>query len=119
MSKRTRRDFPTSEDMWAVVEEWAVESGFQVVEHQDSRRLYRKGRETFDFPIMVSFQAVGGRAQLEAWVKASTFDRGRALFLIPAEMGLESGGAQMAVARTSGRKLVNTLLNRLGQPPIV
>lgn len=119
MAKRTTREFVAVGDLWTIIERWAGESGFETLESQAERRLYRRGREHFDYPILVEISQAQGRVQLMAWVKASALDRGRALFMVPAEMGLESGGAQLMVARNTGRKLVNTLLSRLGQPPIV
>jgi hypothetical protein len=41
-----------------------------------------------------------------------------ALFLIPAEMGIESGGIKGALPRSMARNSVNKLLAQLDQPPI-
>ncbi len=40
------------------------------------------------------------------------------LFMLPKQMGLESGGFRGALPRKIGREAVNKLLERLGQPPI-
>lgn len=118
MAQRSTREFTAPGDLWVMVAQWAQEHGFEAIEQTAEQRTYRRGRERFDYPIMVELVITQGRVRMSAWVKASAFDRGRALFLVPAEMGLESGGAQLMVARNTGRKLVNVLLSRLGQTPI-
>lgn len=119
MSERTIREFSAKADVWSIVERWAKEYGFTTIDQDAHHRVYRRGRERFDYPILVEISQMNERVRLAAWVKASTLDRGRALFMIPAEMGLESGGAQMVIARNGGRKLVNELLHHLGERPIM
>jgi hypothetical protein len=41
-----------------------------------------------------------------------------ALFLIPTDMSIESGGVKGVLPRTMARNAVNNLLAQLGQPPI-
>jgi len=55
---------------------------------------------------------------LEAWIRVNVIARLMALFIIPSEMGIESGGFRGAAPRSIARKAVNRLINQLGQSPI-
>jgi len=55
---------------------------------------------------------------IEAWISANLFVRIMSLFILPAEMGIESGGFRAVLPRSIARTAVNKLLAQLGQPPI-
>src|SRR5688572_13062307 len=119
MLQRTIRDFTTSAAIWSIADTWGDEQGFTVVTTKAERRVYQKGPDFLGYPLIVDIQQMNNQVHLETWLKASLLDRTRALFLIPSEIGLDSGsGLRMVIARKTGRSLVNKLLDRLGQPPI-
>jgi hypothetical protein len=55
---------------------------------------------------------------MEVWVRVSFFVRLQSLFMLPAQMGVESGGMRGVVPRKMARNSVNKLLEQLGQPLI-
>jgi len=52
----------------------------------------------------------------EAWIRVNVTFRLMLLFILPSEMGLESGGFRLA--ETLHDKDVDELINQLGQSPI-
>lgn len=63
--------------------------------------------------------SVNGTAlTLQAWVAPTFLARLFALFLIPAEMHVNSGGFKMVLPRNMARKPINELLSQLGVPLI-
>ena len=68
--------------------------------------------------MMAEISQVEGRVRVEAWIRANIIARASALFLIPAEMEIESGGLRGVVPRRIARNAVNHLLATLGQAPI-
>lgn len=118
MTSRTIRDFGVEAEIWPTVAGWAAETGFRLKESSDSQRLYQKGRGFLVAPMMLEISSAAGQVHLEAWVRANVFARLMALFLIPAEMGVESGGFRMVAPRRIARQAINKLLERLGQSPI-
>ena len=115
---RTRLSFPYSGNLWSVLDPWAGQNGYTIKQDSSSERLYQKGVGFLVAPMMLSVRSDGQQVTLEAWVRANLFVRLGALFLIPAEMGIESGGFKLVVPRNIARKAVNQLLPQLGQPPI-
>ena len=118
MNKRTIVDFDFADDAWTTLDRWAEENSYRKKEADESRRLYQKGVGFLVAPMMLEIAKDGKRVHLEAWVRANLFVRMLAFFLIPAEMGIESGGFRMAVPRKMARKAINKLLEKLGQPAI-
>ena len=81
-------------------------------------RLYEKSMGIM-VPMMLQIQQAGDQLHLEAWVRATRLTQVFALFLNPAEVGIESGGdIHYRIPRWIARKDVNKLLNSLGRPPI-
>ena len=118
MSRRTIRDFSAKEEIWPVVEGWAKETGYRLRESEQSQRLYQKGHGILVAPMMLKISQTEEKVHLEAWIRAGLFVRLMALFIIPSEMGIESGGFRGVAPRRIARKAVNKLLERLGQPLI-
>jgi len=115
---RTRRDFTASEPIWPKVEAWAATAGFHPRQSGASSRLYQRGKGFWVAPMMVEAGQDGERAQVQAWVRANLFVRAMSLFILPREMGVESGGFRARIPRSMARRSVNDLLSSLGQPPI-
>ncbi|MFQ5572060.1 MAG: hypothetical protein ACE5G0_20480 [Rhodothermales bacterium] len=118
MSKRTIREFQHEGDIWPVVEKWAGEKGYRFKKTSASGKLYQKGVGFLVAPMMCQVDTVNGTVHLQAWIRVNAFMRLMVLFLIPAEMGIESGGFRLALPRSMARKAVNELLGTLGQEPI-
>ncbi len=115
---RTRIRFEYDGDALQVADEWAAEHGYRPTSSEPGRRTYRKGSGLLTAPTFLSVSQQGRGVELEAWVAPHLLARAFALFLVPGEMGLESGGVRLSVPRRTGRTAVNRLLERLGGPPI-
>jgi hypothetical protein len=55
---------------------------------------------------------------MQAWLPISIFARIAALFLLPAEMHIRSGGFRAVLPRKLARNAVNDLLAQVGAQPI-
>ncbi len=118
MSSRTTLTIPQNGDIWPIIDTWAAETGYKLKENRGSERLYQKGTGFLVAPMMLKVVSSGGQATLEAWIRVGTFVRLMALFLVPSEMGIQSGGFKLVIPRKTARTAVNKLLPRLGAPLI-
>ena len=118
MDRRTIIEFAGASDIWPVVDKWAGENGYRLKESGDAERLYQKGVGFLVAPMMLKIRRQDQSIHLEAWVRAYFFVRLMSLFILPAEMGIKSGGLRGVWPRTMAREAVNKLLAQLGQPPI-
>jgi len=116
--KRAVREFTVDGDPWAKVESWAPSQGYAVAEQGDEHRRYSKGTGFWTGMRNVDLSHSGGRMRLEAWCQATLAARILSLFILPAEITIESGGFKAVLPRKLGREEVNPLLEALGQPPI-
>jgi len=98
MNRRTVLQFQTTEDVWGVVDNWANERSYQIVEQNQNSRHYicKKLRN-------VRIEAGDQGFVLEAWVN---FQGG--------DIALESGGMWGSLPRKQTREDVNILLAKLG-----
>jgi hypothetical protein len=117
-NERTILDIPVDGDPWPIVEAWAPGAGFQLKQSNGNRRLYQKGSGFWVAPMMLELVLDGPKLTLSAWVHATLFVRIFALFLIPAEMNINSGGFRMVLPRNIARGKINELLGKLGTAPI-
>ena len=118
MSDRTTLRFNSDGDIWSIVDKWAGENGYVLKESVGDEKLYQKGIGFLVAPMMLKVVQRNREAVIEAWVRANLFVRMMSLFILPAEMGIESGGFRAALPRRIARNAVNTLLTQLRQPPI-
>jgi len=58
------------------------------------------------------------KVTVQAWARGTFIARLFSLFILPAEMGIASGGFRGALPRKMMRGHVNELLAQLGGPPI-
>lgn len=84
----------------------------------DGTRSYQRGNGLLTGAMPLSVRQNGTDVHLEAWIHATLLARITALFLIPADMGIESGGFKGILPRQIARNSVNVLLAQLSQPPI-
>ena len=118
MSTRTVLDFRIQGDPWPTIDSWAQQSGYRLKEGSGPKRLYEKSMGIM-VPMMLQIQQADDQLHLEAWVRATRLTQIFALFLNPAEVGIESGGdIHYLIPRGIARNDVNKLLNSLGRPPI-
>jgi hypothetical protein len=120
MAARTVREFQVGEDIAPRVDAWAQANhyGFRGVS-ADGTRSYQRGNGILTGAMPLTVRQVGPVVHLEAWIHATLAARICALFLIPTDMGIESGGVRGVLPRSMARDSVNKLLAQLGQPPIV
>lgn len=118
MKARTEIDFDTVQDIQKVVDDWAQQHGYKFQEMEGDMRLYQRGSGFWTAPMRLSFRQTGEHVHMEAYVFAPPLNRLMALFLVPKESFIESGGFVASVPRAMARKDVNALLESLGQPPL-
>jgi hypothetical protein len=119
MATRTVRDFQAGFDVAPVVDAWAKSNhyGFRGVS-PDGSRNYQRGNGLVTGAMPLTIRQDGPAVHLEAWIHATLAARLCALFLIPTDMSIESGGAKGVLPRSMARNAVNKLLAQLGQQPI-
>ena len=118
MKKRAEISFTADADIWSTVEKWAGEHKYNIKTQSGSKRLFQKGVGFWVAPTMLEIEVDGNRVQIEAWIRINLFTRLFSLFILPAEITIESGGVRAAVPRRIARKAVNKLLIQLNQPEI-
>jgi hypothetical protein len=118
MPNRTQISFAQTVDIWPVVERWAGANGYSARESAGPDKLYQKGIGLLVAPMMLSIREVDGQVTMEAWVRCNLFNRLASFFILPAEIGIQSGGLKAVVPRKIARDAVNILLQQLGQPLI-
>ncbi len=115
MKGRTVREFIYNAELWPLVDIWAAETGFRLLQDEASRRLYQKGRWPLMAPAFLEIRHEKGKVTLEAWVKADFFLVLSLLTGRGPETGIESGGLTATVPRQRAREAVNKLLLKLNQ----
>lgn len=118
MKARTEIDFDTVQDIQKVVEDWAQQHGYKFQEMEGDMRLYQRGSGFWTAPMRLAFRQTGEHVHMEANVFAPMLNRLMALFLVPKEAHIESGGFVASVPRAMARKDINVLLESLNQPPL-
>jgi hypothetical protein len=121
MNTRTVRTFPVNGDLFPFIDQWAQANGYWVRASSGPagpERLYQKGQGFLVAPMMLNVRQENGQVTLQSWVRINLFNRIASLFILPAEMGVESGGFKAILPRKMARDSVNHLLQQIGQPPI-
>jgi hypothetical protein len=119
MAARTVRDFQVGFDIAPVVDAWAGSNhyGFRGLS-PDGTRTYQRGNGIITGAMPLTVRQTGTGVHLEAWIHATIVARICAVFLIPTDMSIDSGGFKGTIPRSIARDSVNKLLAQLGQPPI-
>ncbi len=115
MTTRTKLSFPSSRDIWPAVERWSKIENAELKSSGGSERLYQKGG-LMTAPMMYKFRQSAGEVAVEAWIPSTTFQRACSFFMLPPEMGVDSGGVKAALIRKVARQALNQLLHELGGP---
>ena len=117
--KRSAVSGPVSGEPWAVIDAWCQTSGYKLVEGAGtSTRTYQKGSGFLVAPMKVAFSLEGTSMAVQAWIAPTFIARLFALFIIPAEMHVASGGFVMVLPRNMARKAINEVLGQLKLPLI-
>lgn len=120
-NKRTTVSYPVQGDPWPVVAQWAAKHGYMPREPQTGdTKLFQKGSGFWTAAMRAQFQydRTQNLMHLQAWIPISFFARLGALFLLPAEIHIRSGGFKAALPRKIARNAVNDLLQQVGAQPI-
>ena len=119
MAERTVRDFQCNYDVAPYADAWAnaTHFGLRSVD-PDGTRNYQRGEGILTGMMLVTVRQQGPYVHFETWIHARLIARIGALFLIPTDMSVESGGMRGVVPRKMCREAANKLLAQLGQPPI-
>lgn len=115
---RTVREFQSSADVWNILDSWAAQAGYQLVEQDQISRTYNRGTGFWILPQSVKTTYMGQGYRIEAWVWLPLLSRIVTLGLMPPELRIESGGFVAVIPRNKAREQVNMLMQMLGQPPI-
>jgi hypothetical protein len=118
--KRTVVVYNVVGDPWPVIGAWAQKQRFLPREPQTGQvKLFQKGSGFWTAAMRAQFTYDGvGTMQLQAWIPISIFARIAALFMLPAEMHIRSGGFRAVLPRKIARNAINELLQQVGAPPI-
>jgi hypothetical protein len=118
MTARTTLRFNSTADVWAIVEQWAVENAYRRMTPEGNVRSYEKGDGLLVAPMMLKVWHENQDTYLEAWVSINSLIRFVSFGTMPPEIGIESGGIKAVLPRNIARAAVNQLLARLGQGQI-
>jgi hypothetical protein len=118
--KRTLVTYQVNGDPWPVVAAWAQKHGFNPRDPQTGNtKVFQKGSGFWTAAMRTEFAYDGANTmQLQAWVPIGWFARFGALFMLPAEIHIGSGGFKAMLPRKMARNAVNELLNQVGAQPI-
>ena len=118
-NKRSVATFQVAGDPWPTIAAWAQKHRFMPREPQTgSVKLFQKGSGFWTAAMRAQFTQRGDQIELQAWLPISLFARIAALFMLPAEMHIRSGGFKAVLPRKIAREAVNDLLRQLGAQPI-
>ena len=106
-------------DVWPVIAAWAQKHKFMPRQPQTGNvKLFQKGSGFWTAAMRAQFTQRGDQIEVQAWVPISLFVRICALFMLPAEMHIRSGGFRAVLPRKIARQAVNELLQQVGAQPI-
>jgi hypothetical protein len=118
-NKRSVATFQVAGDPWPTIAAWAQKYRFMPREPQTgSVKLFQKGSGFWTAAMRAQFTQRGDQIELQAWLPISLFARIAALFMLPAEMHIRSGGFKAVLPRKIAREAVNDLLRQVGAQPI-
>jgi hypothetical protein len=114
-SRRSVVTYSVTGDPWPTIATWAQQHGFNPREPQTGNtKLFQKGSGLFTAPIRAQLTHTGNTVEVQAYLTMGLLVRIMALFLLPAEMNVRSGGFRAVIPRSIARKAVNVLLAQVG-----
>jgi hypothetical protein len=119
-NKRSVVVYPVQGDPWPTIAAWAQKNKFNPRDPQTGNtKLFQKGSGFWTAAMRAQFTYDGmGSMQVQAWLPISLFARIGALFMLPAEMHIRSGGFRAVLPRKIARTAVNELLAQVGAQQI-
>ncbi|MBL9014082.1 MAG: hypothetical protein JNL83_07890 [Myxococcales bacterium] len=118
-NKRSVVVYRVQHDPWPQIAAWAQRNKFYPRAPQTGDvKLFQKGSGFWTAPMRAQFTQRGDQVEVQAWVHNPLLARIMALFILPAEMNLNSGGFRAVIPRNIARKAVNELLAEVGAQPI-
>lgn len=118
LANKRRTTVRLNGNMLQTVESWANANNFRQMSAAENEKTYQRGFGLLVAPTMLRIKSENHELVLEIWVRMNLLVRFFSLFILPAEMGIESGGVRSALPRSTARNLFNQLLAHLGQPLI-
>jgi len=115
---RTTVRLNNSNGILQAVESWANANNYNLKSAAGNEKTYQRGLGLLVAPQMLKVRQENHELVLEVWIRMGFFVRLLSLFILPAEMGIESGGVKSALPRSIARDRFNQLLTQLGQPLI-
>jgi hypothetical protein len=114
-SRRSVVTYTASGDPWPVIAAWAQKHKYLPRAPQTGHvKLFQKGSGLWTAPMRAQFTQTGSTIEVQAWVHNPLLARIMALFILPAEMNVRSGGFRAVIPRNIARKCVNDLLGQVG-----
>jgi hypothetical protein len=119
-NKRSVVVYQVQGDPWPTIAAWAQKNKFMPRDPQTGNvKLFQKGSGFWTAAMRAQFSYDGaGSMQVQAWLPIGLFARIGALFMLPAEMHIRSGGFRAVLPRKMARTAVNELLAQVGAQPI-
>ncbi len=113
--KRTTIQIQLYQDPWPLIMGWGQHHKLKMLgTPQEGLVVFQKGWGVQN----IAFNVEGTILTIQAWVRFSTLERIRSMFILPAEMGAESGGMRGVLGRRFLRNMVNEILAHLQAPQI-
>ena len=113
--RRSVVSYSVTGDPWPTIATWAKSHGFNPREPQTGNtKLFQKGSGLFTAPMRAQFTHEGDRVEVQAYLHIPLIARIMALFLLPSEMNVRSGGFRAVIPRNIARKAINALLAQVG-----
>jgi len=116
--KHWTRNFSVRADCWAIVEHWAAEYDFHLIEMRAKRRLYQKGHSGSFYLTQFDIRQEEGHVILSAWIEPSLLTRALSFFTMPRELKIDPSGRSGIVKRRQTCREINVLLERMKQPDV-
>jgi hypothetical protein len=118
-NKRTQVTWPVAGDPWPVIATWAQRKGFNPRDPQTGNvKMFQKGSGLLTAAMRAQFTLNGTQMEMQAWLPISIIARIFALFMLPAEMHIRSGGFRAVLPRKIAREAINELLAQVGATPV-
>jgi hypothetical protein len=120
--KRTTVVFQVPQDPWPVILAWAQKKGYVPLTAPPpggaGSVVFQKGSGFWVAPMMCAINVMPPQVTVQGWARGTFIARLMSFFILPAEMGIASGGFRGALPRKMARGHVNELLMQLGAPQI-
>ncbi len=118
MANRTIKDFKIPTNFKKEFDEWSNQEGFKLKKTEGNIKTYQKGIGFLVAPMMLEVKEEGENIHMEMWIRVGFIMRIFALFLVPSEMEIQSGGFRLMAPRKIARTSLNKLFEKIGETEI-